>query len=200
MFKRLLHVFLLGGTVLSMAACLPALRQVDAGADPAREDSGTPPPALEALKESSRSPALTPASAPGGDRPIEEFLKGATSGSTMAGEERPEVSRRSKARRKATEEWEDDKVKGLARDMARRFPNVRKAKVCYDAKDDEWWVILYEDNDSFLELKQYIWNRDEDLMEPFLVQRRVPKSKLEEELASSPRERACEVLDGLAKE
>lgn len=79
--------------------------------------------------------------------------------------------------------------------MARNQREIRKLKICYSVKDNEWWIILYEDAGGFYELKQFVWDRDQDKLEAFLVQKKVPKSRLEEHLRQQEPDRACEALD-----
>jgi hypothetical protein len=96
--------------------------------------------------------------------------------------------------------WEDEKVKALALELAKGAPAGTKVKICYAVKKDEWWVILYEDTGTVFDLKQYSWNREQNKLEQFLVLKTVPKDKIEEDLASSEPDRACEVLDTPKKE
>jgi len=94
-----------------------------------------------------------------------------------------------------SKEWEDQKVRQMALEMARNQREIRKLKICYSVKDNEWWIILYEDAGGFYELKQFVWDRDQDKLEAFLVQKKVPKSRLEEHLRQQEPDRACEALD-----
>ena len=91
--------------------------------------------------------------------------------------------------------WEDQKVKRAATDILRKYPSVKKVKICYAVKDDEWWVILYDDVGTHYELRQFIWDRDQGRLRPFLVLKRIAKNQLQEHLAASEPDRACEVLN-----
>jgi hypothetical protein len=90
--------------------------------------------------------------------------------------------------------WEDQKIKEAAAELARSFPRVTKIKVCYAVKDDEWWVTLYDNAGAFTELKQYTWNRDLEKLEVFLVLKRIPSSRVPQQLAEEEIGKACEIL------
>ena len=79
--------------------------------------------------------------------------------------------------------------------MAKNFQHVSKIKVCYAVKDDEWWVVLYDDAGAFTELKQYTWNRDQEKLEAFLVVKRIPSGRVQEQSAEEEPGKACEVLE-----
>ncbi len=100
----------------------------------------------------------------------------------------------------STRVWEDEKVKTLALELAKGSSAGSKMKVCYAVKKDEWWVILYEDTGAVFELKQYSWNREKNILEPFLVFKTVPKDEIQENLNSSEPDRACEVNETPQKE
>ncbi|MBI5252689.1 MAG: hypothetical protein HY912_24605 [Desulfomonile tiedjei] len=91
--------------------------------------------------------------------------------------------------------WEDQKVKAAATEFARGLRGIKKLKVCYAVKEDEWWVTLYEESGPAFELKQYTWNREQEKLEPFLVTKRVAADRLQSDLAEHGADMACEVLD-----
>ncbi len=91
--------------------------------------------------------------------------------------------------------WEDQKVKNAAFEMARSIPSVTKIQVCYALEDDEWWVILYDDLGSAIDVKQFVWNREQELLEPFLVINRIPRGSLDLHLTRRTPDRACQILD-----
>jgi hypothetical protein len=95
----------------------------------------------------------------------------------------------------STKPWEDTRVKSAATDLANTRPTVKKFKICYSVKDDEWWVTLYEPADDFIELKQFTWNRDSEKLEELLVMKRIPAAGLEKHLKEEEPGRACEVHD-----
>lgn len=92
-------------------------------------------------------------------------------------------------------EWEDQKVKQVALDLAAKAAGVKKIKVCLAFKNDEWLIVLYKDVGSAYELKQYFWSKDRPEPEAYLVFERVPKSRLEEHLSKTDPDKACETLD-----
>lgn len=95
-------------------------------------------------------------------------------------------------------DWEDQKVRAAAHELAKSYSGVKKIKVCYSVKDDEWWVTLYDFTGSYIDLKQFTWNRDLDKLESFLVLNRIPLSRLQNHLNEEQSGRACEVLETAA--
>lgn len=93
-----------------------------------------------------------------------------------------------------TKQWEDEKIKTVALNLAATSAAVVRIKVCYYVKHDEWWVIAYEDTGGPIELKQYIWNRDQEKLEPFLVLKTIARDRLEEHVKASEPDKACEVI------
>jgi hypothetical protein len=92
-------------------------------------------------------------------------------------------------------EWEDQKVRNAAMEMARGTSKVKKGKFCYSVKHDEWWVILYEDAGNVYDVKQFVWNRDRERLEPHLVLKTIGKNRLEEHLISGDGDKACEPFE-----
>jgi len=93
------------------------------------------------------------------------------------------------------QDWEDQKVKAAAMELARTVPQVKKIKLCYSTRWDEWWVTLYEDIGTLFDLRQFVWNREQEQFQPHLVQQRIAKSALKNHLSESDPERACEAID-----
>lgn len=91
--------------------------------------------------------------------------------------------------------WEDQKVRVAALREARAIPTVRKVKICYRTEMSEWWVNLYDDVGSEIDIKTFIWNPDEEKLERYLVLNTIPKSRLRIELAKQGHDDACELLD-----
>jgi hypothetical protein len=91
-------------------------------------------------------------------------------------------------------EWEDQRVKEAAFKVAKEFPAVKRGKICYSVKTDEWWVVLYDDTGAVYDVKQYTWSRDQEKLEPFLVLKRIGKNRLEEDLTTREADKACEAL------
>lgn len=95
----------------------------------------------------------------------------------------------------AGQEWEDQKVRNAAVVMAKASPEVKKIKICYAVKQHEWWVILYEQGQGFFELKQYVWNKESEKLDPFLVVKRIPAARLQQHLTEEEPGKACEILE-----
>lgn len=95
----------------------------------------------------------------------------------------------------ATQEWEDQKIKAVAQGMAAKNPAVKAGKICYSAKTDEWWIVLYEDAGAVYDLKQFVWNRTQEKTEPFLVVKQVPKARLDEHLRQSEPDKSCRPIE-----
>jgi hypothetical protein len=91
--------------------------------------------------------------------------------------------------------WEDQKVRIAALEMARSIPSTQKVKICYDAKHDEWWVTFYDRQGAMYDLKQFVWERESEKLEPFLVQQRISQTKLEDHVKREEKGRACEAFD-----
>lgn len=79
--------------------------------------------------------------------------------------------------------------------MAHEFQGIKKGKICYSVKTDEWWVVLYEDIGSLYDVKQYTWNRDQEKLEQFLVLKKIGKNRLQEDINERESDKACEPLD-----
>ncbi|MEJ2717336.1 MAG: hypothetical protein P8182_09390 [Deltaproteobacteria bacterium] len=77
---------------------------------------------------------------------------------------------------------------------AKRLSAVEKMKLCYKHKEDEWWVSIYVDIGGRIDVKQFIWNRELEKLEPFLVIKRLPKTKLASELNAAEPGSVCEVV------
>ena len=93
------------------------------------------------------------------------------------------------------QDWEDQKVREAAIEMAKASPLVRQIKICYAVKAHEWWVILYEQGDGFIELKQFIYNKESEKLDPFLVVKRIPTTRLQQHLSEEEPGKACEIVE-----
>jgi hypothetical protein len=89
---------------------------------------------------------------------------------------------------------EDQQVRTAALALSRTMGPIQKIKLCYVVKDDEWWATFYQDIGPVIDLKQFIWNRDSEKFEPFLVLKRIPKSKLAADLKREERGQTCSVI------
>jgi hypothetical protein len=89
---------------------------------------------------------------------------------------------------------EDQLVRTAALALSRTMGPIQKIKLCYVSKDDEWWATFYQDIGSVIDLKQFIWNRESEKFEPFLVLKRIPKSKFAAELKREERGQTCSII------
>jgi hypothetical protein len=137
------------------------------------------------------------ATSPGASSPAPDLEGRETSEAPIAA---PPVSANSSTPSARDRKWEDQKVKAAATELARRAPGIKKLKVCYAVKEDEWWVTLYEELGPGFDLKQYTWNREQDRLEPFLVSKTIPADRLQSQLAEHEPDMACEVMDAGAPE
>jgi hypothetical protein len=163
-------------------------------------------PAQEALKDQSDSPQNGPTAQQGKTAGGQGLIKPsippeAPLGAQASGQEPPApkpirvVIDNKKEPPAVPRDWEDQKVKAAADALVKSSPNVRKIRICYAVKYDEWWVTLYEDIGPFFELKQFVWNREQERLQPHLVEQRIAKTALERHLKESEPEQACEALD-----
>jgi hypothetical protein len=154
------------------------------------------PPETSSKTESDDAPTSAPQAEPpqkiaAAPQPSPSAAPAASDASAAA---RPTSAKPEPETKPGTKQWEDEKIKTLALDVAQNSPAVVRLKACYYVKHDEWWVIAYEDTGGPIELKQYIWNRDQERLEPFLVLKTIARDRLEEHLNSSEPDRACEVI------
>ncbi len=80
-------------------------------------------------------------------------------------------------------------------DIAKNIDTIKKIRICHVENEDEWWVTLFDDIGSVIDLKQYVWDRDSETLRPFLIQKRISKARFESQLTSTSPDRTCEVMD-----
>jgi hypothetical protein len=88
-----------------------------------------------------------------------------------------------------------DRVKEAAFDISRPIATIKKIRICHVESADEWWVTLYDDIGPMIDLKQYIWDPDTESLTPFLVLKRIAKSRLDHYLTLKEQDRTCQVFD-----
>lgn len=88
----------------------------------------------------------------------------------------------------------EERLLGAAVEAAKELIAVEKMKLCYKSKEDEWWVSIYVDIGNRIDVRQFIWNRELEKLEPFLVLKRISKSKLPSELDKAESGSICEVV------
>ena len=96
-------------------------------------------------------------------------------------------------------QWEDQKVKNAALEVAKEIPSAKKIKICYIAAQDEWLVIVYDDIGTAIDVKQYFWDREREILKPFLLLKHIAHDRLEREAREKEPGKACEVLDPPAR-
>ncbi len=97
-------------------------------------------PEQEASQKIAAAPQSAPPAAAARPEPPKETEQ-------TPGQAKPEGNTQSK-------QWEDEKVKSLALELAKNSVVVTRVKVCYSVKNDEWWIIAYEDTGGPIEIKQ----------------------------------------------
>jgi hypothetical protein len=90
---------------------------------------------------------------------------------------------------------EIDKAKLHAYQLAVRIGNVKKIKICWDKKFEEWRFTLYHDVGDYYDLKQFFWKIDATQPEKFCVLRHLAKDRLNEAAAEPDGKRACSVFE-----
>ncbi|MCA1959574.1 MAG: hypothetical protein LDL33_02165 [Desulfomonile sp.] len=170
--RRFGALFALIGALVLWAACIPA-PAAEPGLGVAPTSSGLIKPVIPQDAGETESPVRPAFSAPAA-REVASLQRGSDSGQHS---------------------WEDEKVKSAALHIAKTVPNVRKIQMCYAVEEDEWWVSLYDDIGLAVDVKQFVWNRELEILEPFLVQKRIPRGQLDEHLSRKTPDRACEVID-----
>lgn len=85
------------------------------------------------------------------------------------------------------------RLEGLA--LAKGLGHIVRMKMCHVTADDEWWIILYQEGGSMIDLKQFVWNRTSEKLEPFLVIRQIPRAHLDAEVNKKDPERTCRPIE-----
>jgi hypothetical protein len=88
-----------------------------------------------------------------------------------------------------------DRVKEAALDMAKNMATIKKIKICHVKSADEWWVTLFDDIGPMIDLKQYVWDPDSETLTPFLVLKKIAKSRLDHYLTLKEQDKTCQTMD-----
>jgi hypothetical protein len=91
-------------------------------------------------------------------------------------------------------ETEESQVEVAARELAKRIGSIDGIKMCYVDNDDEWWATFYQDIGTVIDVRQFVWNRESERFEPFLVLKRISKSKFAGELHRKEQGRRCRIF------
>lgn len=89
---------------------------------------------------------------------------------------------------------EEELVREAVVKMGQSFEPVLNIKICHLAPKDEWWATIYQDLGQAVDVKQFIWNREQEKLEPFLVLTRIPRSKVKVHLTNNKPGSRCEIL------
>ena len=108
--------------------------------------------------------------------------------------EQKKQSRSEKTERKSGR-TELEIVRDIAIGLAKKHAPVDQMRLCYAKKTREWWITLFRNEGHVLELKQYIWNKLEDKLDPFCVEKRIAKDALADYLSEQPRGRECSAFE-----
>lgn len=76
---------------------------------------------------------------------------------------------------------EQERVEKAGRALAAREGDIRKLVLCYVARTEEWWIVLYADLGHIVDVRKYVWNPESEKLERFLVIDRIPHSRLNDE-------------------
>lgn len=84
-----------------------------------------------------------------------------------------------------------EKLRHDADDLARDVGAVVAMKLCHDKKADEWWLVLYRDTETAIDIRQFIWSLNKDEYTPFLVIKHISKGKLRDHLTGKEQGKTC---------
>jgi hypothetical protein len=87
-----------------------------------------------------------------------------------------------------------DQVRDAAIKLAKSMKSIQGMKICHAREEDEWWVTIFDDLGGVLDIKQYTWNPESESFTPFLVMKRIPRSKLDAHLSTEDPGRSCRVI------
>jgi gamma-glutamylcyclotransferase (GGCT)/AIG2-like uncharacterized protein YtfP len=88
-----------------------------------------------------------------------------------------------------------DKAKLHAYQLATQIGNVKKIKVCWDKRFEEWRFTLYQDVGDYYDLKQFFWKIDQPRPEAFCVLKHMAKDRLSDATTVQQGENSCSVFD-----
>jgi len=88
----------------------------------------------------------------------------------------------------------EEVVKEAAVKKAQESKSVVNVKICHRSPRDEWWITIYHDLGNIIDVKQFIWNRQEEKWEPFTVFEQISRNKLKVHLTGNKPGSRCEIL------
>jgi hypothetical protein len=99
--------------------------------------------------------------------------------------------KKSASQKASSEDKLQEKLRRDSYELARDLGAVVAMKLCHDKKTGEWWLTLYRDTETAIDVRQFIWSLDKDEFTPFLVVKRIPKEKLTDHLKGKEQGRTC---------
>lgn len=88
----------------------------------------------------------------------------------------------------------DWRLRQAAQELALELGEIKAMKLCYVEKANEWWVILYRDIGPVIDVRNFIWNWEEQMFRPYLVVKRIPKNELHARVRKPEWGKKCEIL------
>ncbi|MFH1115712.1 MAG: hypothetical protein V1792_17520 [Pseudomonadota bacterium] len=88
----------------------------------------------------------------------------------------------------------DRRLRQAARELALELGEIKAMRLCYMEKANEWWVILYRDIGPVIDVRNFIWNWEEQMFRPYLVVKRIPKNELHARVRKPEWGKKCEIL------
>lgn len=91
--------------------------------------------------------------------------------------------------------FEEDKIKKAAVEILKGLNSPIKYTICYDQENEEWWLTVYDDIGHALDVKQYFWTPAQEKLEPFLVLKKIPKSRLNNDISMKSDQKKCSIYE-----
>lgn len=86
-------------------------------------------------------------------------------------------------------------VREIAIDLTKEHAPVEQMRLCYAKRAREWWITLFRDEGHAFDLKQYIWTPAEEKLDPFCVEKVIPREAIDDYLFESRPDRECTALE-----
>ncbi len=86
------------------------------------------------------------------------------------------------------------KVRAAALKVAKDLESAVKMKICRFVKEDEWWVMIYDDVGPVIDIKQFVWDSEMEQLEPYLVVKKIAKTRLDAHLKTREAGKECTIV------
>ncbi|MDQ7783702.1 MAG: hypothetical protein RDU20_12535 [Desulfomonilaceae bacterium] len=106
----------------------------------------------------------------------------------------PETSKPPPKKKHMDEADLDRMLRTAADELASQLGRIEAMKLCHVEKENEWWVVFYQDIGPVIDVRNYIWNWEEQRFRPYLVVKRFPKNELQDKVNRLEHGRKCVVL------